>query len=255
MLAVFGIASAQDAFTSRPMNVRAGPNRDYPLVAQLAEGAPLDIHGCLSDWSWCDASFDDGRGWIYAGGLSFVYEGERVPLYSYGPHLGLPIITFSLVPYWDHYYRRRPWYSQRNDWEHRRLPRHMRPPGRPYAGRPPMPHGRPMPQGQRPMPYGRPMPQGRRPMPYGRPMPQGQRPMPHGRPPTEHGRAPMEHKRPPMGGRPAPRNEARGHAPPHGRPMQGQQHAPGPKRGGREGPNRGPDHNDRGNGGRPGGPP
>src|SRR5512146_3546671 len=93
LLAASGIASAQNACTSRPMNVCAGPDRQYPLVAQLGRGAPLDVHGCLSDWSWCDVSFDDSRGWIYAGGLSFVYQGERVPLYSYAPRLGLPIIT------------------------------------------------------------------------------------------------------------------------------------------------------------------
>lgn len=61
LLASLGLASAQDAYTSRPMNVRAGPNRDYPLVAQLDAGAPLDVHGCLDDWSWCDVSFDDTR--------------------------------------------------------------------------------------------------------------------------------------------------------------------------------------------------
>ena len=65
-------------------------------------------------------SFEDVRGWIYAGGVSFVYQGERVPLYSYGPSLGLPIITFSLLPYWDHYCRGRPWYRQRDERRHRR---------------------------------------------------------------------------------------------------------------------------------------
>jgi uncharacterized protein YraI len=143
LLAAFGVASAQNAFTSRPMNVRAGPNREYPLVAQLGPGSPLDVNGCLSDWSWCDVSFDGNRGWIYAGGLSFVYQGERVPLYSYAPSLGLPIITFSLASYWDAYYRGRPWYSQRNSWARRPLPAHTRPPGRPHAGPPPMPNARP----------------------------------------------------------------------------------------------------------------
>ena len=42
---------------------------------------------------------------MYAGGISFVYNGDRVPLYSYGPRLGLPIITFSLGAYWGNYYR------------------------------------------------------------------------------------------------------------------------------------------------------
>jgi uncharacterized protein YraI len=153
LLGAFSVASAQNAYTARPMNVRAGPNRDYPLVAQLGAGESLDVHGCLSDWSWCDASFDDSRGWIYAGGLSFVYQGERVPLYTYGPRLGLPIIAFSLLSYWDDYYRGRPWYSQRNVWVHRRLPPHLRPPGRTRAGPPQVPQaGRPV--GGRPTPRG-----------------------------------------------------------------------------------------------------
>ena len=150
LLAWLGLAGAQDAYTSRPMNLRAGPNREYPVVAQLDEGAPLDVHGCLDDWSWCDVSFEDDRGWIYAGGVSFVYEGQRVPLYSYGPHLGLPVITFSLMTYWGSYYRGRPWYAQRDTWSHRTLPPRTRPRGPQFAGPPPVQRGHPS-GGGRPM--------------------------------------------------------------------------------------------------------
>ena len=206
LLSAFGLASAQDAFTSRPMNLRAGPNRDYPLVAQLDAGAPLEVYGCLNDWSWCDVSTDDTRGWIYAGGVSFVYQGERVPLYSYGPSLGLPIITFSLLPYWEHYYRGRPWYAQRDDWDHRHMPPHMRPRGRPYAGPPPMPHGRP-PAGGGPERRGEapvhtaPMghPQGGRPQGGGS---QGARP--------QGGSPQMQERHPPTAG--APQNRGGQHA-------------------------------------------
>lgn len=199
LLAASGIASAQNAYTSRPMNVRAGPDGVYPLVAQVGPGAPLDVHGCLSDWSWCDVSFDDNRGWMYADGLSFVYQGERVPLYSYGPSLGLPIITFTLGAYWDDYYRGRPWYPQRNSWAHRRLPPHMRPPGRPLAGPPPMPRGR------RPAPP-QPTPQSRPPQRGGRAMPSG--PTRQIRPPErnterpQNGRAPQQKEPPHSRGNP-----------------------------------------------------
>jgi uncharacterized protein YraI len=209
LLAPFGIASAQDAYTSRPMNVRAGPDREYPLVAQLGPGAPVDVRGCLSDWSWCDVSFDGNRGWVYAGGLSFVYQGARVPLYSYGPQLGLPIITFSLGTYWNQYYRGRPWYGQRDTWAHRRMPPHMRPPGRP--GMAPM---------QRPQ----------------------ERPMPR----THMGGRPTPHEQPPAGGRPAARSEERGHAgPPAGRESPQRGHAP-PSNGDRGSRGRS-DHEEHGN--------
>jgi uncharacterized protein YraI len=222
LLAVCGAASAQNAFTARPMNVRAGPNRDYPLVAQLPPGAPLDVNGCLSDWSWCDVSFDGNRGWIYSGGLSFVYEGERVPLYSYAPQLGLPIITFSLMTYWDHYYRGRPWYRDRDSWDHRRMPPHMPPAGRPHPGPLPPPRRRPQ--------------------------------MPQGRPEMQHGRPEASHGRPGFGGGAAPRREERAPAPPSGRPMQRQEHAPAPPpRGGQARHN--PGRDEHGNGDRHPGPP
>lgn len=195
LLAAFGIASAQNAYTSRPMNVRAGPDRGYPLVAQLGPGEPLDVHGCLNDWSWCDVSFDGNRGWMYAGGVSFVYQGERVPLYSYAPRLGLPILTFSLGAYWNQYYRGRPWYAQRDTWAHRRFPPHMRPPGRPGAGPVQMPHARPAPRAHQ----GRPVPNARQ--PAARPqMPRGGE---QGRvAPPQRGAAPQRGAQRPQSGRP-----------------------------------------------------
>lgn len=228
-----GLASAQDAYTARPVNVRAGPDREYPLVAQLDAGAPLDVHGCLDDWSWCDVSFEDSRGWVYARGISFVYQGGRVPLVSYGPRLGLPIITFSLMTYWGDYYRGRPWYAQRDTWSHREFP-HTRPSGRPHAGPPPVSHGRP------PMSHER-QPEGGRPQPRseerGHTAPPMERPRSapsEGRPRTEPSRTPHGH--PPGGGGEQPRNapQTRSSPPPasHPEPRASQHgHAASPSRG------------------------
>jgi len=140
LLAVSAAASAQNAYTARPVNVRAGPDRSYPLVAQLGPGAPVQVEGCLDDWSWCDIAFEDNRGWAYAPNLAYVYQGERVPLYTYAPGLAIPVITFSLGTYWDQYYRNRPFFAQRQVWINRHI-QHMRPPGPPpHAGPPPV-HG------------------------------------------------------------------------------------------------------------------
>ncbi|MGH8217553.1 MAG: SH3 domain-containing protein [Steroidobacteraceae bacterium] len=139
LLAVSMGVQAQNAYTSRSANLRAGPDRSYPLVVQINAGTPVDVMGCLDDWSWCDVAFDDTHGWVYAPSLAYVYQGEQVPLYTYAPSLGLPIITFSLGTYWDRYYRGRPWYAQRGQWEHRNIP-HRRPRGpAPRTGLPP-PH-------------------------------------------------------------------------------------------------------------------
>jgi uncharacterized protein YraI len=122
--------SAQEAFTSRSVNVRAGPDTSYPAVATLGGGAPVEVMGCLDDWSWCDVVFGYNRGWVYAPYLTYVYQGARVPFYTYAPSFGIPIVAFSLGSYWDRYYRGRSWYGRRDYWE-RREPRHIRPPGPP----------------------------------------------------------------------------------------------------------------------------
>ncbi len=154
-------AGAQNAFTAHRLNLRTGPDRSYPPVTQLAAGAPVQIMGCLSDWSWCDVVFDDDRGWAYAPGLTYAYQGTNVPFYSYAPSFGIPIVTFSLGAYWDRYYRGKPWFSQRSMWLNRRLPPHRRPPGpAPHAG--PPPHAGPAQHaGARPQVRGRPPAPGR----------------------------------------------------------------------------------------------
>jgi uncharacterized protein YraI len=139
LIGVSTTALAQNAITARPLHVRAGPDRAYPLVAQLDAGAPVDVMGCLNDWSWCDVAFDGTRGWAYGPGLTYVYQGQDVPLYAYAPGLGIPVVSFSLDAYWGQYYQGRPWYGQRTMWMHRRLPAHRRPPGpAPSAHLPPL---------------------------------------------------------------------------------------------------------------------
>ena len=56
---------------------------------------------------------------MYGGELGYAYQSRRVPIAEYGPRLALPVITFSLGNYWDHYYRGRNFYHERNDWERR----------------------------------------------------------------------------------------------------------------------------------------
>jgi uncharacterized protein YraI len=146
--------SAQDAFTTRSVNVRAGPDTSYPAVAVLGGGAPVQVMGCLDDWSWCDVAFEDNRGWVYAPYLSYLYQGARVPFYTYAPSFGIPIIGFSVGSYWDRYYRGRPWYGRRDYWEHR-APQHARPSGPAPRSTPPSARERAEYQG-RGAPSGRP---------------------------------------------------------------------------------------------------
>jgi uncharacterized protein YraI len=128
---------AHDAYTSKSAHLRAGPARDYPVVAVLPAGAPLDVLGCLSDYSWCDVIALDinERGWVYAGNIEYVYQGTQVPLLDYGPTIGIVVVPFVLGDYWDLHYRRRPWYRERDHWIH--TPRPVQPPLPPRHGPPP----------------------------------------------------------------------------------------------------------------------
>jgi uncharacterized protein YraI len=167
-------AAAQQAIVSTGGNLRAGPDRSYPLVAQLAPGTPATVMGCISGYGWCDVVVPGGvRGWLSSRRLDYAYQGGPVPLVSIGAAIGVPIVTFTLGNYWNNYYRDRPWYGQPRwwggrrppppvqgwrppqqsapDWRPRQPPDQWRPPQRPGAGphQPRPPAARP-PQGQGP---------------------------------------------------------------------------------------------------------
>jgi len=144
------VAMAENAVTTEPASVRAGPDSSYPEVAQLDADTPIQVMGCLDDWSWCDVGFDGSRGWLYSPDITYQYEGGYVPFYTYAPGLGVPVISFTVDAYWGSYYHDRPWYRQRDEWVHRPI-HHQRPPGpAPRSGPPPReavrmdrPHGGP----------------------------------------------------------------------------------------------------------------
>lgn len=116
------VACATEAFAAKDVHLRAGPARDYPVVAILPRGTLLDVQGCLPDYSWCDVIVGDERGWIYAANIDYAYEGTPVPLIDYGPVIGITVFGFVLGDYWDHHYRGRPWFRDRDDWMRRPRP-------------------------------------------------------------------------------------------------------------------------------------
>ncbi|HEY6148613.1 MAG TPA: SH3 domain-containing protein [Thermoanaerobaculia bacterium] len=132
---------AETAYTIKSTNLRAGPGRDYPVVQRLSAGRPVEVAGCLDDYAWCDVIAGDDRGWVYSGNLEYPYEGHRVVILNEGPEIGLPIVPFAVGPYWDTYYRTRPWYGRRSYWAARPLPTRrvwVRPSGPRPGGRPPV---------------------------------------------------------------------------------------------------------------------
>jgi uncharacterized protein YraI len=137
LLALASVTTAQNAMTSDSADVYAGPDGSYPEVAQLDPDTPIQVMGCLNDWSWCDVAFEGNRGWLYSPDITYQYQGGYVPLYAYAPGLGVPVVAFSFDAYWGSYYDDRPFFEQREQWAHRTV-HHQRPPGpRPSSGPPP----------------------------------------------------------------------------------------------------------------------
>lgn len=236
-LMVAGPAAAQGAngVITSYVDLYAGPDIGYPPVAELPAGTPVAIQGCLEGWTWCDVITMGTRGWVAGTFVQYTYESQPVIVADYGPRIGIPIIAFSIGMYWDHYYRDRPFYRDRDRWYDRHI--ESRPPPRPPGWRgedhdrvyrgdrddrgghvdrdrpPPPPAHEPTPRPAQPMPSA-----GYRTMAPARP--------PESRPPEN--RPPAPAYRPPAGApHPMPAGEPHGQQP-HGQPGPGPAaHPPG----------------------------
>ena len=117
LLAFGGVASAQDdGYANSNVNLRAGPSTGYPVVAVLEAGTPLEIFGCLDEYTWCDVDWRGYRGWVASRYLDYDYRGRRVVVEDYAPRIGVPVIGFEFNDYWGRYYRGRSWYSNNDRW-------------------------------------------------------------------------------------------------------------------------------------------
>jgi uncharacterized protein YraI len=206
LLTLPGVAFAQaQAYTNSPVNLYAGPADDYPAVSQLPGGVPVTVMGCVSGYTWCDVELPDLRGWVYAGNLSYPYQGSNVPILNYGTVIGLPVVTFSIGAYWGSYYRGRPWYNDQARWAHHAPPPPGPPPGHggppPGNGGPPPGHGGPPAGAGNPPPahVAQPPVHGGPPPVHGAPPPERGAPptQEHGAPPQQHGAPPPQHGAPP----------------------------------------------------------
>lgn len=94
------------------ISIHAGPSPDYPLVRHLPSATTsIQVQGCLPDYRWCDVSIGAYRGWALASDLRIQYDGFFHPVARVAPVVGLPVVSFSIGPYWSTYYRNQPWYD------------------------------------------------------------------------------------------------------------------------------------------------
>lgn len=109
-------ADALRGYTNASANLLAGPGRDYPAVAHVADNANVDIFGCVNGFKWCDVAWNGNRGWIDGRFLDSVYRDRHVNIIEYGPQSDVPVVTFEQKSYWNDYYHDRPFYTEERYW-------------------------------------------------------------------------------------------------------------------------------------------
>lgn len=112
-LLVPGIASAATAVATTNVNLRAGPSTAYPVVDVVRGGGAVNVHGCLSNRSWCDVTYQGLRGWMSSNYLAQAYQGQRYTGTRFVERVRPPVISFSFGNYWDRHYSGRQFYRDR----------------------------------------------------------------------------------------------------------------------------------------------
>ncbi|MFD2238739.1 SH3 domain-containing protein [Aureimonas populi] len=112
-LMVPAIASAAPAIATTNVNLRSGPSTAYPAVDVVRGGAAVEVHGCLSNRSWCDVTYRGYRGWMSSNYLAQTYRGTRYSGPRFVERVGPPVVSFSFGNYWDRHYQGRSFYRDR----------------------------------------------------------------------------------------------------------------------------------------------
>jgi uncharacterized protein YraI len=114
-----GSARASDGYITGRANLLAGPAADLPDIRILPRGAAVTVNGCLPDWKWCDVTWRGKRGWVASEYIASSYQDGHADVRDVSLRLGIPVITFRLVDYWDKNYRTEDFYNDRDKWNYR----------------------------------------------------------------------------------------------------------------------------------------
>ena len=107
-----GVVQAAPGYVTASVNLRAGPNASYPVVAVMHAGDLVEIYGCINGFAWCDIDWSNNRGWTDGAYLQMVYQDHRESIITYGGVLGVPFIGFDVDTYWNSYYHDRPFFNK-----------------------------------------------------------------------------------------------------------------------------------------------
>ena len=92
---VSGPALAVTAYSpTGHLNVRSGPGFQFPVVSQIQTNVPVEITGCVSDYSWCSVALPGGvTGWASAPYLVTKATGQPKNMSVVGAQLGIPVVV------------------------------------------------------------------------------------------------------------------------------------------------------------------
>ncbi len=114
-----GPAAAADpnAYVTANVNLRAGPDTEYPAIVIIPAGEYVTIYACIEDLSWCDVSYgDSNRGWVSAQYVQPFYQGRYMSVQEYVPLVNLPTQPFDIRLYWSSFYSGQPFYGELDQW-------------------------------------------------------------------------------------------------------------------------------------------
>ena len=116
---------AQQPAVTAPHSVqmRAGPDPSYPIVAVLPPRVGVTVFGCLEGYTWCDVGAGYDRGWVYAGNLRYYYQSQYVPLVGIASVVGIGFTAFAFNDYWGRHYREQRFYAPEDRWHRGPPPR------------------------------------------------------------------------------------------------------------------------------------
>jgi uncharacterized protein YraI len=123
-------ASAAKGFVVADISLQAGPDTQYPRRSRNSTPARTRRSRAASLTN-CDIASNGDRGWVPGTFIEETYNSQRVVVFDYGARIGIPIVSFSIGTYWDHYYHSRPFYAERQQWESRSI--RVRAPSRPTS--------------------------------------------------------------------------------------------------------------------------
>lgn len=107
-------ANAMPGFATPRLEIKAGPDARYPTVGFARYDTPLEINGCLRNWTWCDVTTRRTRGWVQGRDIQAASNGRRM---EYGTPWNVPQSDFDFDNYWDNNYRGQQFYRDRNRYE------------------------------------------------------------------------------------------------------------------------------------------